>query len=254
MEASFVYWVIVLMTFFCGFFVILLLIWNKKNVDQHKKSMIKEKEQMVKLTQASLEGQEYERQRISENLHDDLGPLLSAIKMQMTNAKSDPEVLDKLKNSVDEAVKTIRQVSYDLSPAILEQLGLYRALHHVCSEHEKITKSQVNLQWDRVLNELLSEKEEITIYRIIQEALTNIMKHAQATKVFVSGVVNNGVIEISIGDNGIGINTKDKSMGLGLKNIKARVSVLNGVFKLATSSNGTNLNIKIKRNDTGSTR
>ncbi len=196
---------------------------------------------------------EQERQRIAMELHDGIGQDLLLLKMDLLNEhkdiiqnNADPA---KLKNSIDSLQKTIAELNmilFNLTPAALKEMGLGPSIAAMVNKISAscFIKGSLNIVG---LNERLDGKLEITIYRIIQEALNNIIKYSQAKEFSIQFISKNGRIKILIADNGTGIPSDGKNRnGFGLINIRERVEYFNGIFKIDSSKeNGTLLVIDI---------
>ena len=194
---------------------------------------------------------EDERHRIARELHDGIGQNLLLLKMdlmhnykqfisQHVNESIFQETLDLLHNTISE----IKNILYGLKPPILEEIGLSLALASMISKvsEESPIRGNLNVMG---LNYRLDKRLELSVYRIIQEAINNIIKHSQADTFFVELANNEYQLKIVISDNGIGI-SGDNHIGFGLLNIKERVNSFNGSYKIDSEINkGTCIKIEI---------
>jgi PAS domain S-box-containing protein len=209
---------------------------------------LKESEQRLRfLTSQLLTAQERERKRISKDLHDDLGQSLMVLKMQVRGverqlASNLPGALEECAQTlkyIDEIIENVRRLSRDLSPALLEDLGLSLALRRLFDEFVRYHGVSISLNMDDLTGVYLHE-EEIIIYRIFQELLTNIAKHAGATEVAVAVKKKRQAVSFQVADNGQGfdwqrLQARDAAeRGLGLAAMDERVRMLGG--ELAISS------------------
>lgn len=217
-------------------------------------------EDLRRLSKRIIEAQEEERRRISRDLHDELGQLLTAIKinLDMAIASLPPDfeqVRSRLKDAVNLVLSTlesVRRLSSELRPSMLDDLGLSTVLGKLISDFRKRTGTEIVFS-EEGPSERLDPRIEVGLYRVVQEALTNIAKHAKATKVVVSlkKDPDKGVIGLSIEDDGSGFSLRPDghrgdSKGLGLMGIKERVSLLGGNFRIfAGKDKGTRLLIDI---------
>lgn len=196
-----------------------------------------QRESIAAITQA----QEKERQRVARDLHDSVGSMLANLKNLLTATHQNGEEI-KLLSQVNQE---IRQISHDMMPGTLKKFGLSAAIK---SELENVKKSD-HLDTKFVafgINGNLSKDTEVHLYRILQEALQNITKHAQATKVIVSLTGDDNHLNLMIEDNGVGFDLQSGSEGLGLKSIKTRIRLLNGQLKVDSHPKmGTIININI---------
>jgi PAS domain S-box-containing protein len=203
--------------------------------------------------------QEDERKKIAQELHDEVGQTLFAMKMNLEMTKKNlPSNLDEAKNVetrlndtenlLSQTIERIRNLTTDLRPSMLDDFGLIPALNWYIDNFYKRTNIKVYLKTKNFKPRLSSEVE-TSFYRIIQEALTNVAKHSRATEVSILLAQKNSFASLSVEDNGIGFDTekitfpKDR---LGLFGIKERVEVLHGEFEISSKPNkGTKLNVKI---------
>lgn len=219
--------------------VILLLqqkrISRKQTQLQSKQIKTLLSDQELKSINTMLEVQETERKRIAEDLHDGVGSILSTVKMYFAslNDKMDDyqqenrEQYDKANSLLDKAVEEVRQISHNLVSGILMKFGLAPALRDLCATIDGTGQLKTSLSIfgldDRIENTI-----EIAVYRIIQELLSNTMKHAKASEVTISLTRLNNHLNIMVEDNGKGFDTQTISGGIGLKNIRSRVEKLSG--------------------------
>lgn len=232
-----------------------LLVRNQKLVNKTNAEIaqlkISETEVRVQIekSKAILETQEAERTRIAKDLHDEVGGTLAALKLQLQNQ----DILQ-MGNAgavelVDSLAKNVRQISHNMMPDAIEKFGLKNALIGFISK--------LNLQSDTVFKYQLqafddykaSEEHLLAVYRIIQEILTNALKHARAKTVYVQVYMVETNVSVAIEDDGIGFDMLQTHEGIGLKNIKSRVDFLNASIEYSTSVNkGTSIQIEIPTN------
>jgi PAS domain S-box-containing protein len=212
--------------------------------------------------------QENERKKIAQELHDEIGQTLFAMKMNLEMSKRNlPPHLDEVKNIEDrlndtenllsQTIERIRDLTTDLRPSMLDDFGLVSALNWYIDNFYKRTNIKVYLKTKNFKPRLSSEVE-ISFYRIIQEALTNVAKHSQATEVSILLAQKNSFASLSVEDNGIGFDTKKITFPkdrLGLFSMKERIKLLNGEFEIGSKPNeGTKLNVKIPLTETQTER
>lgn len=195
---------------------------------------------------------EKERKRIAFDLHDDLGALLSSIKINLqsltTDNKEDIEIINKLESHIDNAMEKIREISRNLMPQILHDKGLLTALKVYSEKLDK--KNSVCIKYQCMIAELRIEKDkEIHIYRAIQEIINNALKHAKARTIDLKvDIIKNNLL-IDIQDDGIGFDQEivlKQNKGLGLHNILCRIDLLRGTVYLTTApEQGTQYLIEI---------
>ena len=196
------------------------------------------KENETKVLSAIIQTEEKERQKFAKELHDGLGPILSSIKMAISAinksvvGKTNEQIVDKTENAVDSAIITIKEISNNLSPHILERFGLEKAIKTFTDTI--ITKEEMEIIISSNLNgERYDYNIEVILYRIIGELITNTFKYASASKVEISLFNYEKKLEMFYSDNGIGFDMKNtKSKGMGLSNINSRVKSLDGEMEM----------------------
>jgi len=228
-------------------------------IDAFNKMITQLKEQSVKLekerllrSKSMLDGQEIERQRLSRELHDSLGQSILALKIKFEQLREASEskrivIITEAENLFLKIMTEIRNISNDLMPAVLTQFGLLQAIKKLVREFSANTKIVIDLETN-ITNDDFDKKIEVYIYRIIQEALNNVSKHANADVVNLKINIKQNNIELSIVDNGKGFvfNKENAIKGNGISNIKERVNLLEGeiVYK-SELGEGTSIFCKI---------
>ena len=213
----------------------------------HRKYMRLQREKIL----AEITIRENEHRRIAGDLHDSLGPLLSAVKLNISSvdieSSSDRAILEKTGGYLDEIIGSLRRISYELLPNTLERKGLVEAIREFITPIRH--RQSVNIQL-YVLKEIRIPKEkEIHIFRMIQEIVENTIKHADAHNLQIGFSEDAGHLLCLIKDDGRGFD-KEKvladSSGLGLRSLESRCEILNGVLTLDSMPGaGTNYFIKI---------
>ncbi len=196
-----------------------------------------------------LDAQEKERERLSRELHDDIGQLFTAIKLNLENTKENDnyknEAINKSIMFVNDAIDEIRRISNDLMPAILKEFGLVFAIENFLKNLQKYSNINVKSFIDSNIN-LKDRKKTIYIFRIIQEAANNTIKHANASEVKISIQKKENIVNLNFEDNGKGFNLDEINYGNGLFNIKERVRNMNGKIQIVSKIGfGTSINIEI---------
>jgi two-component system sensor histidine kinase UhpB len=213
---------------------------------KYAEETLRESEQRLRfLTTQLLTAQEKERKRVSMELHDELGQGLTVLKLQIRNIEKELEKdqqylredCQNLLGYLDEVINNVRRLSRDLRPAILEDLGLVSALKHLISEFNKHYEVSFSFAPEN-LNDLFTQEEQIIIYRIFQELLTNIYRHAQATRVAISIHEWAGDVFLMVEDNGAGFDVAQvlasnaTERGLGLAALDERARMLGGSLEI----------------------
>ena len=195
------------------------------------------------LTQHSLEIQEEERQHLSQELHDEFGQSLTAIKVMAVTAAHEKANTQQITASIteicDHLMTVVRSMMKQLHPLILTELGLKATLEDLLHQWEsRNTPTTFNLYCDDAVDSL-DRTVVIQTFRVIQESLTNIIRHANARHVTISLEikVEPDVLYLSISDDGQGCDLERVSSGFGLRGMEERVNLLGGVFKLQSKEN-----------------
>jgi len=207
-------------------------------------SLLESERQLRTLSSSILSAQEQDRKRISRELHDDLGQILTAVLLDISRAEKQKifissgsyNFMKRLRLILQEALQRVRNLSAILRPGVLDQLGLKAAVVSFLEEMEEQTGLKI-IEKMQVDYNNIPESVSIAIYRILQEATTNIIKHATAKKVIVKLRSDSQTISISIKDDGQGFNPESLPIdkGLGLLGMKERVEWLGGVFKIESA-------------------
>jgi signal transduction histidine kinase len=194
---------------------------------------------------------ENERKRIAGDLHDSMGPLLSAVKLNISSVDiqhpEDKVVLEKTAKYLDEIIGSMRRISYDLLPHTLERRGLVEAVREFVSQVN--LKQTIDIQLFVVKEIAVPKEKEIHIFRMIQEIVHNTLKHAHARTLQIGMSEESGHLLFLTKDDGKGFD-KEKELsrtnGLGLKSLESRCEILNGILSLESKPGaGTNYFIKI---------
>jgi len=232
-----------------SFLVVFILILNRRTINHKTKVERINKKKQRDMISATIQAQEEERARIGANIHDDIGPNLSLIKYYITKLKSDDSKSEEEKaeiiSVIDETIHSVRSVSQKLVPTILYELGLVESIESLIQRFESSSDLTVIFN-TRIKNFEFSPKLGINIFRIVQESLANILKHAEATEVRVSLLEVNGLL-LRIEDNGVGFDIDQKAEGLGLYNIQARAVASNGSVTIKSDKGiGTQIEVFIE--------
>jgi signal transduction histidine kinase len=237
---------------FAGYFVILFyqqkletnnIIHNQ--TEQINTQKIKQLENNIQLQsmQSLIDGQESERERIAQELHDSLGGLLSTIKIRFTKINHDRNFTEKdeytkLYNLIDAACVEVRSISNDLKPGSLEKLGLLEAIKDLLNRYKLEEGPEIIFQYFGFnYPSTIDSNIALNIYRIIQELVNNAIKHAKCKEIFVQISKTINEMTITVEDDGIGFSTENVKKGMGLENIRSRVNYLRGEFNVESSEN-----------------
>lgn len=214
----------------------------RKMLAQLKKMTAELKKERFRRLRSVMDGQEIERQRLSRELHDGLGQLLIALKLQLENTHgADPDATKKaireVNESFDMTIDEIRRISNNLMPSVLNEFGIVNALRNLADEMEEHSSIEVNFMAGEV-SANLGKKQKTYIYRIAQEALNNAVKHSEASQIKIGLSQSVEYLSIRIEDNGKGFNYSEAltDAGNGLHNMRERCILLQGNFDLRTAN------------------
>jgi PAS domain S-box-containing protein len=230
-------------------------LWDVSERKNAEEALKKSYEEIMNLTMHNESIREAERKQIARDLHDELGQFLTAVKMDVTwlNRKMPDERKELIKRSestikvINEAITSVQRISSELRPPVLDNLGLFEAIRSYAADYQKRTKIKVSLELPSHEPDMAPDLS-ITVYRIIQEAMTNTARHAQAKNLNLIIRENNNILEIELQDNGIGIPEEKltASDSYGLISMRERTQRWNGKFRISrTEEQGTTLNIRL---------
>ncbi len=234
--------------------IVVILYINRKRQELDRQKLITlEKEKEAASLRARISGEERERKRLAQELHDGLGSLLAAVKMQFSAVQKslpDLESSDRYNQAtklLDDACEEVREVSHNLMPGTLIQLGLKKSLEErilFISQSKDIDITFISHGLEKPLEEATT----ISIYRIISELLSNIIKHAKATEALIQVNREDELIFITVEDNGEGFDwpPTGKPSGIGLRNIQSRLDILSGSMSIdSKKKEGTSIHMEI---------
>ncbi|MCX7796026.1 MAG: sensor histidine kinase [bacterium] len=201
-----------------------------------------------------IEAQEEERRRISRELHDEIGQSLTAIKMNLEFLKRQKNIndlfLEESISLVDKTINQIRDLSLELRPSMLDDIGLTSALKWYINRQGERAGIDIGFVYNFSENRINKDLS-VTIFRVIQEALTNIVRHSRAKNAYVEIKESNNFLNILISDNGIGFDPDEiekvlyRKKSLGILGMKERVFLMNGEIKIESKPNlGTTIKIR----------
>ena len=226
----------------------------RKNDEVHKQQVNRLiYDQELRVVNAMVSGQEKERKRIAQDLHDGLGSLLSTIKLHFSAVTEDisnlssnhKKNLETAQGLMDHAVGEVRRISHNMISGDFMKYGLIATVKSLIKTINKTKSISVNL---KVIGEprRFSSSAEIGIYRVIQEILSNALKHAKAKEVDLFIEFGKETLKVYAQDNGTGFNTSQEFSGLGLKGVKNRIKSLDGKLEInSNQGNGTRINFEI---------
>ncbi len=235
-----------------SFFFFYLISRKNRQLQQQRMSTLK-KEQEAQNLRAVMQGEEKERKRIAQDLHDGLGAQLATVKMRLQSLEHDlPQVRQMdaycmAETHLDTSFRTIREISQNMMPSVLEEQGLPLALQDLCSEFHRAHNLSVNYI-PHGLDYPLNREQQLIVFRIVQELLRNVEKHAQAREVIVQLTIEDHLLHLVVEDDGTGFSFSDSHLnsGMGLRNIRSRVEYLGGTLEVdSIPEEGSTFSIEI---------
>jgi signal transduction histidine kinase len=229
---------------------------QKKKLEHQKNIQSLREQQQNQLIEAAVRSEEIERHRIAEALHDEVGAILSSTKLHLQGIKPDSlnerdyQLYQRSKELLDEGIHKVRGISHNLHSNILKEFGLNEAIRHFV---KKVVQSDIMNATTKMDDQYvtLNPENDISIYRMVQELINNILKHAGATQLHISSVYLNNELKVQIAHDGKGLSQQQFEQlryskdGLGLKNIQNRVILLKGTIAFSAESNENFISISI---------
>lgn len=204
------------------------------------------------LMNAVFETQESERKRLAEDLHDSVGQVLSAIKLNLHRidknciSESTQPLLADTRRLTDECIQEIRNIIHNVLPPVLTDYGFLVALEALSNKVEQNT--QIKVKFDkRIADQRFPHEIELALYRIAQELFGNAIKHSDATVIQMSVTQEGKYMVMEFKDNGVGFKLNEVKQGFGIKNLESRVQLINGEINIYSKPlGGTLTTIKLK--------
>ncbi|WP_421764074.1 tetratricopeptide repeat-containing sensor histidine kinase [Ekhidna sp.] len=227
----------------------LLAAADRTKHDVRVKDLLKSQE--TKALQAMVQGKEDERKHLAKEIHNHLGSLLATVKVNLNGMEiQDPIKQQKIVNLVDRACQDVRNISHELNMGVSENFGLVPALKELV-DHLK-QSNELKIELTTSINKVhIESQNEILVYRIVQELVSNVLKHANATKLSISltGFEDEGIVNILVQDNGKGFNSKaliKDSKGIGLDSLEEMVEKMDGEMSIDSDMrSGTTVSIDL---------
>lgn len=237
--------------------ILLAVIYNQRKKDQHRKAVEQLREQQQnQLIEAAVRSEELERHRIAETLHDEVGAILSSAKLHLLGIKSevlderDQKLHEKGRELLNEVIQKVRGISHNLHSNILKEFGLNEAIRHFVKKVTQGTMLQATTALDDNYKTENAEND-ISIYRMVQELMNNILKYANATEFLISSTLEGNELNLVLFHNGDGLTQEQfeelrfRKEGLGLKNIQNRIILLKGTIHFTRGGEGYRINIHV---------
>lgn len=183
-----------------------------------------------------MDAENKERRRIASELHDSLGQLLSAARMNlsMVNTTDEQPSLMQANKVIDEAAREVRHISHNLMPASLQELGLPAALRQMARNMSPQGQPAIHLDLDQYLS--ATDDIEMSVYRMVQEMITNSIRHGKAGQIWVHLSCQQQMLHLSVKDNGTGMEVNRATDGIGLRNLRARTELMKGQLEIISES------------------
>ncbi len=208
------------------------------------------REHQVKTLESLIEGEEKERTRIAKELHDGVNGDLSAIKFKLSALlHTNNEAINEAMNMIDRSCEQVRAISHNLIPPSLEDFNLIEALDNFAQKMNDL--NAMNITFFHIGEMIsISKNSELNIFRIVQELVSNSIKHSGGNEINVQVSTINEMLQLSVEDNGKGFDTANTSkQGIGLKNIQSRIDYLGATIDVDSSKEGTSYVIEIQKNE-----
>ncbi|MDO9633422.1 MAG: response regulator [Paludibacter sp.] len=242
--------------------VFLELFWQKQRfVEKSEKLKISEtnllevKKQLERVNEYLINAIEEERTKISYKVHDELGQSMTALKMDLNwvrqninNKALSEKKLDKMIEMANEVIQKVQRISVEMHPGILDDLGLVTAIDWYCKDFEERTQITCDLILEEIAEDMSSIN--LSLFRILQEAMTNVMRHAQATNVCIELINMQNEIIMMISDNGIGIANRNwtSSNSFGIMSMRQRAQQCGGIIDFSNvPGNGLVIEVRIPK-------
>lgn len=242
-----------------SFLVITFLNQRRKWNLQQEMGKLKEQQQN-QLIEAAIRSEETERHRIAETLHDEVGAILSSVRLHFSNINAGQldekgkSLHEKSKELLDEGIQKVRTISHNLHSTLLKEFGLNEAIRHFLGKTVQGTLVKVETNLDN--NYLIQNAEtDLGVYRIVQELINNILKHAHARFINISSEIKENKLELVLLFDGNGLSQEEfeelryKPEGLGLKNIQNRMILLKGTIYFEKNKTDNRIILTIPVND-----
>lgn len=237
--------------------ILVAVIFTQRKKNQHRSALEKLREQQQnQLIEAAVRSEEMERHRIAEILHDEVGAILSSAKLHLLGIKSevlnerDQLLHEKGRELLNDVIQKVRGISHNLHSNILKEFGLNEAIRHFI---KKITQGTI-IHATTALDDnykTLNADDDISMYRVVQELVNNILKYANASEFLISSVLKGNELTLVVFHNGNGLSQQQfeelryQKEGLGLKNIQNRIILLKGSIHFTSGDEGYRINIHV---------
>lgn len=223
---------------------------NENQISLHEQSLkLMQENQRTEIIKEKIKAKIEERGKLSLELHDGIANEIASLKLSISEEENlDQEKIKFVVNKIDKIYNEVRDLSHELDPDNIADVEFSQLVNNLCSLTEKNgLKTEKNILISKNIDEL-DENILVNIYRIIQEAINNTIKHAYATELKIDIIESEDELYLAIKDNGKGFSVSSSKPGIGLKNIQKRVNSLSGICDISNSSFGTTVAVRIPKN------
>ena len=234
--------------------LLVFILWRRQSSISQQKVLSEQKTRLREAQiQAVISSEEKERKRFASDLHDSMGQLVSALSINiqgLKNASNDPlvrnEIVDNSTVLLHDIQREIRNIAFNLMPQVLTKEGLIPALEELCVRISKSNQVSASIQTFG-MNARLIEVFEVSLYRILQEWISNVLKYSDATEILIQFTSHHNEIIITVEDDGSGfdLSTFENSKGNGWRNITTRLNLIKGKLDIDTQAGRKNTTITI---------
>lgn len=233
-------------------FIIFLVLHRRKIVEKEVNYQKLKVQQQKELLHSEIDATEKERRRIAKDLHDEVGAMLSLIRMNISQipkyyseTEKANENVENTTQIVDQTIADVRRISRDLMPSILENYGYIEAVKEICNSW---SSDQIKFKCNLEADNRFDSQTELQLYRVTQEFVNNSIKHSGCSEITIGVKVENNKLIVEFSDNGKGFDYDESyaKKSLGLKTIESRLGLINASYEFDSSKEkGTKLNIKL---------
>lgn len=226
--------------------VLLFIIFNNRKNKLIQQQTEEKKKFETELAESQIEIREETLRNISWELHDNIGQLVTLAKIQLQNSQNEPDKINESVTILGDALRELRALSKSINPESLKNMSLLEAVNNEIERFDRMNfiKSEFEITGNPFE---IPQKEEIIIFRILQEFFANTIRHSRATELTVNIIYKNNELKIQTKDNGTGFDYKDDFKGIGLRNMKTRAQLIGAKLTLNSAKDkGTELIIQKK--------
>ncbi|TXE10122.1 tetratricopeptide repeat protein [Seonamhaeicola algicola] len=228
---------------------LLVFLFKQRQKRKNQELLTLKREFQIKTLESLIEGEEKERHRVAKELHDGVNGDLAAIKYKLSSLlEMNNNVIKEAITMIDDSCKQVRAISHNLIPPSLENFNLLEATEVYCSNLNDVTEG-LEITFQHLGESIeMSKKAEVNAFRIIQELVTNAVRHAEASQINVQISSRDNTVQITVEDDGKGFDKNNiESDGIGLSNIQSRVDYLNATTDFISNNQGTSYTVDIHK-------